>query len=142
MVTSDPDRRLLAGPTAFALLRMRFRCSTVALVFLAIILFLSVSAVLPQSWFTNTLVLAMGVSALSVGILIPYVAIKAEGEGEAGYTTLQHGNRKLEQRDPYLGRVIRGPGEDYLQRADFLEMVQSAKAEAEESAQKSRTSRR
>ncbi len=44
--------------------------------------------------------------------------------------------------DPYLGRVIRGPGEDYLQQADFLEIVQSAKAEAEESAQKSRTSRR
>lgn len=100
MVTRDPESRLLAGPTAFALMRMRFRCSTVALAFLAIILFLSVSAVLPQSWFTNTLVLAMGVSALSVGILIPYVAIKAEAEGEAGYTTLEHGNRNWNNATP------------------------------------------
>lgn len=141
MVTSDPEGRLLAGPTAFALLRMRFRSTTITLALLAIMGVLNVSGT-PLLWPMYTAAAAMLVSGFSVGILIPYVAIKAEAEREAGYTTLQHGNSKLEQRDPYLGRVIRGPGEDYLQRADFLEIVQSAKAEAEESAQKSRTSRR
>ncbi|MGO4230948.1 hypothetical protein AB4Y72_19065 [Arthrobacter sp. YAF34] len=37
----------------------------------------------------------------------------------------------MEQHDPYLGRVIRKPGEDYLQRADFLAIIQAAKVEAE-----------
>ncbi|GAA3317318.1 hypothetical protein [Arthrobacter ramosus] len=118
MVTSDPGSRLLAGPTAFALMRMRFRSTTVALAFLAIMGVLNVSGI-PQLWPMYTAAAAMLVSGFSVAFLILYVAIKAEAEGEAG-----------------------GPGEDYLQRADFLEIVQSAKAEAEESAQKSRTSRR
>lgn len=141
MVTSDPEGRLLAGPTAFALLRMRFRSTTVALALLGIGYILSVSGV-PQSSFTNALVAVTGISVLPVVVLIIWVPVRAQTEEAAGYTTLQHGNRKLQQRDPYLGRVIRGPGEDYLQRADFLEIVQSAKAEAEESSQKSRTSRR
>ncbi|MCZ9883646.1 hypothetical protein [Arthrobacter sp. B2a2-09] len=122
-------------------MRMRFRSTTITLAFLAIMGVLNVSRI-PLLWLMYTAAAGMLVGGFSVAFLVIYVAIKTKAEEETGYTTLQHGNRKLEQRDPYLGRVIRGPGEDYLQRADFREIVQSAKAEAEEAAQKSRTSRR
>lgn len=129
-MTHVPDRHLIAGPTAFALLRLRIRCTTVALVILAITLTLNVSGV-PQSWLTNTFVVAIGVSMLPVIVLIGRAASRDRAERAAGYTTLQYGDKKLEQRDPYLGRVIRRPGEDYLQRPQFRTIIQAAKDEAE-----------
>lgn len=121
---------LIKGPTAFALLRLRYRCTTVALIVTLTVLFLSVSG-LPQSWLTNSLVAAMGVAAIPVCVLITWVPAKARAEQKAGYTTLRNELKDLEQRDPYLGRVIRNPGGEYLQRADFLAIIQVAKEEAE-----------
>lgn len=131
MVIRGPEARLLAGPTAFALLRMRFRGTTVALVFLAIIYVVNASGLTQFIWAIYISAAAMLVSVLFAAFLIVYVAIKTEAEGEAGYTTLQYGNRKLEQRDPYLGRVIRGPGEDYFERTQFQTILQAARVEAE-----------
>jgi hypothetical protein len=121
---------LLKGPTAFALLRLRYRCTTVALVILGITFTLSTSHV-PQSWLTNTLVAAMGLAVIPVCVLINWSAVKARAEQKAGYTTLRNELKELEQRDPYLGRAIRKPGQEYLQRADFLAIIQAAKEEAE-----------
>ena len=130
MVTRDPERQLLAGPTAYALMRMRIRNTTITLAFLAIMGVLNVSRI-PLLWLMYTAAAGMLVSGFSVALLVIYVAIKTKAEEEAGYTTLQHGDRKLEQRDPYLGRVIRGPGEDYLEPAQFSATLQAAKAEAD-----------
>jgi hypothetical protein len=73
----------------------------------------------------------MGVSVIPVVVLILMFASKWRAERDAGYTTLEYTHKKLEQRDPYLGRVIRGPGEDYLERTHFRTIIQAAKDEAE-----------
>jgi hypothetical protein len=44
-----------------------------------------------------------------VCVLIAWVPIKAQVEQKAGYTTLPNELKDLEQRDPYLGRIIRNP---------------------------------
>ena len=121
--------RLIKGPTAFALLSLRYRCTTAGLVVTLTALVLSVSGV-PQSWLTNSLVAAMGVAAIPVCVLITWVPAKARAEQKAGYTTLRNELKDLEQRDPYLGRVIRNPGGEYLERAEFLAIIQAAKEEA------------
>lgn len=121
---------LIKGPTAFTLLRLRYRCTTAALAVLGTTFIFSVSGV-PQSWLTNSLVFAMGVATIPVIALIGWVPARARAEQRAGYTTLRNELKELEQRDPYLGRVIRNPGREYLQRADFLAIIQVAKKEAE-----------
>jgi hypothetical protein len=130
MMNEIRSHGLIKGPTAFALLRLRYRCTTAALAVLGIMFILNVSGV-PQSWLTNSLVAAMGVAAIPVCVLITWVPAKARAEQEAGYTTLRNELKDLEQRDPYLGRIIRNPGGEYLQRADFLVVIQAAKEEAE-----------
>ena len=121
---------LIKGPTAFALLRLRYKCTTVALAVALTMAALSASGV-PQSWFTISLVAAMGLTGIPVVVLILWAPIKAQAEKQAGYTTLRNELKDLEQRDPYLGRVIRNPGQEYLQRADFLAIIQAAKEETE-----------
>ncbi|WP_427175232.1 hypothetical protein [Arthrobacter sp. 92] len=121
---------LIKGPSAFALLRLRYRCTTVALAGLGVVLLLSGSGI-PQSWFTNVLVLAMMIPTIPVALLIVWVPVKAQAEQEAGYTTLRNELKDLEQRDPYLGRTIRNPGGEYLPRTDFLAIMQVAKEQAE-----------
>lgn len=130
MVNRIRSGGLIKGPTAFALLRLRYRCTTVALVVLGMTFILSASGV-PQSWFTNSLVAAMGLAGIPVIVLINWSAVKARAERRAGYTTLRNELKELEQRDPYLGRVIRKPCQEYLQRADFLAIIQATKEEGE-----------
>ncbi|WP_155848504.1 hypothetical protein [Arthrobacter sp. 35W] len=72
----------------------------------------------------------MLVATVPLAILIGWVGIKELEETLAGYTTQRHGNKMLEQRDPYLGRVIRRPGEDYLEHERFRAIIQTAKNEA------------
>lgn len=91
---------------------------------------LNVSGV-PQSLLTNSIVAVMGLAVIPVIVLILWVPIKVEAEREAGYTTLRNEMKELEQRDPYVGRVIRNPGVESLQRADFLGIIQAAKEESE-----------
>jgi hypothetical protein len=57
---------------------------------------------------------------------------KDSAEVEAGYTTSPSNHIDLEQRDPYVGRVIRKPGEPYLEPARFKEIVSRARAESRE----------
>lgn len=140
MVNNISDRNLIEGWTAFALLRLRFRLTHVAVLLMTVLLILSLSGI-PQSWFTSLMVfVAMG-SGIAVTTLVGRVPARERAEKKAGYTTLQYGDKDLEQRDPYFGRVIRKPGDEYLQRKDFLAIVQAAKAAAEETFQASRSSR-
>ena len=54
-------------------------------------------------------------------VLINWRASGKMLEKKAGYTTIRLGNRKLMQRDPYMGRMIRLAGADYLDRQHFAE---------------------
>ncbi|GAB3571460.1 hypothetical protein GCM10027405_37570 [Arthrobacter alkaliphilus] len=130
MVTKICDGKLINGPTAYSLLRLRFRLTTVALILLAILLILSRSG-MPQSWFTNLMVLVALGSVIPVTVLVGRVPARERAEKEAGYTTLQQGAKNLEQRDPYLGRVIRKPGDDYLDKTQFHDIIRPAKDEVE-----------
>jgi hypothetical protein len=72
-------------------------------------------------------------SALLLIVLINWAGFREDAERKAGYTTIRLGNRKLMQRDPYMGRIIRLAGADYLDRqhfAEILERTQSRSAEA------------
>lgn len=130
MVNNFPERHLVTGVTAYELLMWRYRCTTAVLVVLAITLVCNVSGV-PQSWFTTFLMVAIGLTLLPLIVLIGSVAKREKAERQAGYTTQRFGNKKLEQRDPYLGRVIRHPGEPYLSREEFLQLLKNAKTTAE-----------
>ena len=123
-----PQTPLLAGPTAYVLWWVRIRATTVVLMCL-LGLTISVSRVLPQSWFTDTVMLSIFVAGLVVVVLILWCPIKEQAEKSAGYTTLRLAHKELEQRDPYLGRVIRQPGEGYLDHAQFQAIVEAARNE-------------
>lgn len=91
---------------------------------------LSISGI-PQSWFTSALVFLTSLPVLALAVLTIRAAFRERAEQKAGYTTLQYGEKKLEQRDPYLGRVIRKAGEPYLPREDFIDILERAKNEAQ-----------
>lgn len=130
MAAYDPDRHLIAGPTAFAVMRWRFRSATVTGGGSLAVAVLNASG-MPQSWLTNTSVAAVFLSAVVLVVLMGRSDSRERAESKAGYTTLLRGDRELEQRDPYLGRVIRRPGDEYLPREEFLAILQTAKEEAE-----------
>lgn len=123
-------KRLIPGRSAYALLQARYRATTLALVVLGFVLMLSLLGV-PESWFTQMMLVFMGISSLPLSVLMFLVPRKVRAEHRAGYTTLQSEDKELEQRDPYLGRVIRQPGEDFLQRAEFRAILVQAKKEAQ-----------
>ncbi|MBT1004022.1 hypothetical protein KIH31_15655 [Paenarthrobacter sp. DKR-5] len=83
----------------------------------------------------------MLVAIVPICVLIQWSATKDRKEQKAGYTTMQNWRKDLEQRDPYMGRVIRKAGAEYLERSEFLAIVQAAKLEAKESARMNARSR-
>lgn len=122
-----PARQLLPGPTAFALLRLRFRCTTVAVIVLTIT-WLAQASGMPRSWFTDLLVAIMFISVMPVVVLIGRVASRQRAERAAGYTTLWHGDLGLEQRDPYLGTTLRPAGAPYLDGPTFKAALERCRA--------------
>ncbi|MCT9868996.1 hypothetical protein [Paenarthrobacter aurescens] len=81
--------------------------------------------------FTDLLLGLLLVSGLALMVLINWAGFREDAEKKAGYTTIRLGNRKLMQRDPYMGRMIRLAGADYLDRQHFAEILERTKAEAE-----------
>ncbi|MDQ0708230.1 hypothetical protein QFZ52_000882 [Arthrobacter woluwensis] len=122
-----PARHLLPGSTAFALLRLRFRCTTVAIIVLAIVWLVQASG-MHRSWFTDLLAAIMFVSAMPVVALIGRVASRQRAERAAGYTTLWRGDPELEQRDPYLRTTLRPAGAPYLDRPAFTAALERCRA--------------
>ncbi|WP_426004550.1 hypothetical protein ACPFL9_19090 [Paenarthrobacter sp. NyZ202] len=84
----------------------------------------------PQSWFIDVLGILMLVSIAPVVVLIGWCASRERAERRAGYTTLRLGDRKLAQREPYMGRIIRLAGTDYLDRRHFAEILDATRAQA------------
>ncbi|MEV4953221.1 hypothetical protein [Paenarthrobacter nitroguajacolicus] len=67
------------------------------------------------------------VSGLVLAFLIGWVGVRERAERKAGYTTLRFGDKKLMQRDPYMGRIIRLAGAGFLDRQHFAEILEKTK---------------
>ncbi|WP_223944774.1 hypothetical protein [Arthrobacter sp. StoSoilB20] len=126
MQTTRPDSGLIDGPTAFVLWRWRYRFTTITLALCLFLLVLSRSGV-PQSWFITTLLVLMMVTGFLLVILIGWCSVRELAEKESGYTTLRTRRNELNQRDPYLGQVIRPAGAPSLTRQQFLKIIETAK---------------
>lgn len=129
MVNYENRSKLLKGPTANALLRLRYKFTAVTLVICLVIMF-GAATHTPRSWLTDSVVFLLAIPAAIVCWLIVWVPARERAERKAGYTTLLYGDRKLEQRDPYLGEVIRQPGGAYLTPQEFHTIVDAAKEES------------
>ncbi|MFK0042239.1 hypothetical protein ACIQTW_20585 [Paenarthrobacter sp. NPDC090517] len=88
------------------------------------------NAGVPQSFFTNLMVILLFVSGLVLAFLVAWAGRRESAERKAGYTTLRFGDKKLMQRDPHMGRIIRLAGADFLDRQHFAEILEKTKTEA------------
>lgn len=131
----ENGRKLLKGPTAHALLRLRYQLTTVGIL-ICLIIMAGVATHTPRSWLTDSVVFLLMIPGAVVCWLVFWVPARERAERKAGYTTLLYGDIKLEQRDPYLGEVIRKPGEAYLTPQKFHALLDAAK----ETSQKGRVS--
>lgn len=130
MVNTGSRIGLITGRTAFQVTRWRHRATAVLAVVALVGLSLN-NAGIPQSFFTNLLLGLLAVSGLVLIVLINWAGFREDAEKKAGYTTIRLGNKKLMQRDPYMGRIIRLAGADFLDRQHFTEILERTKAEAE-----------
>ncbi|MBL0707012.1 hypothetical protein [Sinomonas cellulolyticus] len=80
-------------------------------------------------WLNITLSTLLVITIIPLLVLAQLTANKMWAEVEAGYTTFPQYRVDVEQRDPYLGRVIRRPGEPFLDSDRFKEIAARAKAE-------------
>ncbi|GAA2872926.1 hypothetical protein [Paenarthrobacter ilicis] len=78
----------------------------------------------------NTVLVLLGVSTLGLLGMMTWCGFREGAEKRAGYTTLPDGYKRLLQRDPYMGHVIRLPGADYLSSKRFREIIEKTKVEA------------
>lgn len=125
----EPHSNLISGPTAYALLRLRYALTTVASL-LAVTALILMNTGVPQSIYTDWLIYIWFIFNCSIGIDHMYLVFRTSAERRAGYTTLWKELQELEQRDPHLGLVIRQPREEYLSRTDFRSRIQATRTEA------------
>lgn len=129
MVNTGSRSGLITGITAFEVTRWRHRVTGFIASDGLLCLYLNNSGV-PQSFLTDLVLGLLLVSALLLAALINWAGFREGAEKKAGYTTIRLGDRKLMQRDPYMGRMIRLAGADYLDRQHFAEILERTKAEA------------
>lgn len=127
-VTEETQRNLLEGPSAYALARVRTKYTAYWLGLPVATAILSFSGVWIQ-WPMTTLSVTVAITMMPLLYLVQATVNKAGAEVEAGYTTFPENHVNLEQRDPYLGRVIRKPDERYLESDRFKEIASLAQAE-------------
>ena len=130
LVNTGSRSDLITGKTAFEVTRWRYRVTGFIAADGLLCLYLNNSGV-PQSFFTNLVLGLLLVSALFLMVIVNWASARESAEKKAGYTTVRLGDRKLMQRDPYMGRIIRLAGADYLDRQHFAEILDKTKAEAE-----------
>lgn len=129
MVNREAPGTLLDGPSAYWFAKTR---TTYTKFFLplpiagALLSFLH----LWVQWVMTSLSILIMITIGPLLYLIMAAFNKDSAEVEAGYTTSPTNHMDLEQRDPYMGRVIRKPGEPYLEPDRFKEIVSRAHAES------------
>jgi len=126
------ERNLLPGPSSFALTRAFLIYAPIPLGLMAVCLLL-IAVGLPGSWFTTSIVAVWALSGVAWISCWPWSDVKQRQEARAGYTTWPRLHQELEQRDPYLGKVIRPPGEDFLEWPEFRAVCKEARAAAKAS---------
>ena len=129
MESTMSGRDLLKGPSAYVLFVIRLWSMAPPCSMLLFALAL-MGAGVPQSWLTTTVLFVGAVSGIPYPIYLNWAPVKERKEVRAGYTTFPRSHIEVEQRDPYLGRVIRQAGEEYLDWSSFREICRQAKEEA------------
>lgn len=123
---------LLDGPSAYVLANARTKYTKFFLpIPAAIVLLGSFNWI---QWVMSALSILMMITIGPLLYLIMAAFNKDSAEVEAGYTTMPSSHIDLEQRDPYMGRVIRKPGQAYLEPSRLKEIVSRARAESRETA--------
>lgn len=124
-------RPLVAGHTAYVTRMWQRRAAAVAVFFALCIVLLSMAGI-KNSLYMNTALVFLGVSTLALLGMMTWCGFREGAEERAGYTTLPDGYKRLLQRDPCMGHVIRLSGADYLSPKRFREIIEKTKAEASE----------
>ena len=123
------DRNLTPGPSSFAIRRAGFIGFSVPLS-LALLALLLMQLGAGASWFTNILIWTMSATGIGCMFCWPWSESKERKEVRAGYTTWPRLHQELEQRDPYLGKVIRRPGQAFLKWSEFRAICKESRAAA------------
>ena len=130
LVTHEAPGTLLDGPSAYAFANAR---TTYTKFFLPIPITMALLGYfLWIQWVMTSLSILMMIAIGPFLYLVMAAFNRDSAEVEAGYTTSPTNHIDLEQRDPYMGRVIRKPGEQYLDPNRFKEIVSRARAESKE----------
>lgn len=129
-VNQEPPGTLLDGPSAYVLANTRTKYTKFFLpIPAAIVLLGSFNWI---QWVMSSLSILMMITIGPLLYLIMAAFNKDGAEVEAGYTTRPSSHIDLEQRDPYMGRVIRKPGQPYLEPSRLKEIVSRARVESRE----------
>ena len=130
-VTHEAPGILLDGPSAYAFANARTTYAKFFLIIPVTGAFLRFFDLWIQ-WVMSSLGILLMIAIGPLLYLVMAAFNKDSAEVEAGYTTTPNNHIDLEQRDPYMGRVIRKPGEQYLDPNRFKEIVSRARAESKE----------
>lgn len=122
------ERNLLDGLSAYALYIVLRRVSLCAGIPPLVLVPIINSPPHPQ-WAMTLAGLLVCLTGASVIYFVQVSTMKENREVEAGYTTLPRAHMDVEQRDPYLGRVIRTAGAQYLAGDDFKVIASRTKSE-------------
>lgn len=130
-MNQEPPGTLLDGPSAYVLANARTKYTKFFLPIPITMAFLSFFNLWIQ-WLMTSLSILLVLAIGPFLYLVMAAFNKDSAEVEAGYTTTPNSHIGLEQRDPYMGRVIRQPGQPYLESNRFREIVSRARAESRE----------
>ena len=128
-MNNEAPGTLLDGPSAYVLANARTKYTKFFLPLPITMAFLSFFNLWIQ-WMMTSLSILFLIANAPLLYLIMAAFNKDSAEVDAGYTTSPKNHIDLEQRDPYMGRVIRQPGEQYLDPNRFKEIVSRARAES------------
>ena len=127
----DKEQERLAGPSAYVLYKHLLRVTTLFACASGIIYIAIFTGIVQPSWFANLLFGVFLLAGLSVAFFLMWAGLKDWAETREGYTSLPYRRKDLQQRDPYLGEVIREASAEYLHRQVFFDICDRAKALSE-----------
>ncbi|MDP9886083.1 hypothetical protein J2W21_003608 [Sinomonas atrocyanea] len=122
------DRNLLDGPSAYMLTRVGNWSAVISgASWIVLVLLMAFSA--PESITGGFLAIGLFSAAVWCMFVI-WARAKAAAERRAAYTTLSRRFTELEQRDPYLGTLIRAADDEYLAKPEFAVLLKHSRAQA------------
>lgn len=122
---------MLAGPSAYVLYKYLVRVTTLFACVSGTIYIVIFTGIIQPSWFANLLFGIFLLAGVPVVFFLMWAGLKDGAEAREGYTSLPRRRKDLQQRDPYLGEVIREASAEYLPREVFSEICDRAKVLSE-----------